>query len=163
MLVEGHSTTCSAGTSCRKRDCQNCISSNFLLAPAPFVLSSINLFNHLAINFLLLCDIHANESRWEDFVNIFDGLQATFTKETLSILVSKLECFVHTSWSTWRNSRSEALTIASHNISLNCWVSTRVNDLTGFDWCDSCEVSSLESRRGKTLLCERGKHCWLVF
>ena len=63
VVVKREATAGSASTSSGKRNSENSVGANLLLAPSPLVLSTIDLLNHLAVNGLLLGDIHTLESR----------------------------------------------------------------------------------------------------
>ena len=61
VLVKRHAARLGSSAGSSERDSQNRVSSNLLLAPSPLVLSSIDLFNHLTVDGLLLSDIHASK------------------------------------------------------------------------------------------------------
>lgn len=100
VLVKRQVVGGSSGAGSSQRNGKDGIGADLLLAPAPLVLSSINLFNHLAVDLLLLSHIHTLEGRAEDLVDIFDRLEASLSKEALGVLVSELEGLINTCRST---------------------------------------------------------------
>jgi hypothetical protein len=74
VLVERDISGMSSSSGDGKRDSEDSVSSKLGLAPAPFVLSSIKLSDHLVVNSSLLSDIHSLEGRGDDVVDIGNSL-----------------------------------------------------------------------------------------
>ena len=146
MLIEGKATAGSSSTGSSERDSEDSVGANFLLAPAPLVLSAVNLFHHLSVNSLLLGNIHALESRGEDIVDVLDSLKAALAKETLGVLITQLECLIDARGSARWNSSPEDLSIACKHVSLNGRVTAGVNDLAGAHGGNGGEAARLDAR-----------------
>ena len=87
---------CASSGNC-ERHSQNGVCADLLLAPAPLILSAIDLLDHLAIDLLLLSDIHALESGMKEVMNVFNGLKASLAHISFLILVSEFKSLVDTS------------------------------------------------------------------
>ena len=142
VLVKRNAAGDRASAGSGERDSEDGVGTNLLLDPAILILSTINLLNHLAVNSLLLRDIHALESRREDLVDVLDSLQAALTKEATSVLVAKLQSLVDASGGTRGDSCAEALSVAGEHVGLYCGVAARVDDFAGAHRRDSGEVST---------------------
>lgn len=96
VLVKRQAVGGSSSAGSSQRNSEDGIGTDLLLAPTPLILSSINFFNHLAVDLLLLSHIHTLEGRAEDLVDIFDCLEASLSKEALRVLVSELKGLIDT-------------------------------------------------------------------
>ena len=99
VLVKGQVVGGSSSAGSSQRNSEDGIGADLLLAPAPLVLGSINLFDHLAVDLLLLSHIHTLEGRAEDLVDILDGLEASLSKEALGVFVSEFKGLIDASGS----------------------------------------------------------------
>jgi len=81
----------------------------------------------------LVSNIHASNAWAEELVNVLHGLDASFTKISVGILVSQFESFINSSRCTTWNCSSENLPVLKDNVSFDGWVSSTVEDFSGFD------------------------------
>ncbi len=96
MLIEGDTASIGASASSGERYGENCVSADLLLAPSPFILGAINLFDHFLVNLGLMGDVHSLKSRGQNVVDVGYCFKTAFAIEPFWIFVSKLECFVDT-------------------------------------------------------------------
>lgn len=75
-------------------------------------------------------------------VHIVDSLEASLAQESLWVLVSQLEGLVDSSGGTGWDGSSEDVSAGGVDISLNCGVSSGVDDLSSSDLLDGREVSN---------------------
>lgn len=145
VVVKRDSAAGSTSTCSGEGNSEDCISANLLLAPAPLVLGAVNLLDHLAVDGLLLSDVHALERRRQDVVYVRDSLEAALAKEALRVLVAELKRLVDASGGARGNGSAEDLAVAGEYVGLDGRVATRVNDLARTDRGDSGEGSGLET------------------
>lgn len=143
VVVEWEASSISTSTGSCERNSENGVGTNLLLAPAPLVLGTIDLLDHLLVDGNLLGDVHTLESWGKDVVDIGNGLKATLSEESLWVLISELQSLINTSGGTGWDSSGEHLSVGGHNISLNGWVTTGVDDLTSTDARDGGEGAGL--------------------
>ena len=89
-------TFCVSTCSCDcQRNSKDCVCSNLLLAPSPFVLCAINLLDHHAINFILFGHVHTHECWFQMLVDVVYSLEASFAQEPVLVFVSEFKSFVN--------------------------------------------------------------------
>jgi len=96
-------------------------------------LGTINFFDHLSVNLFLVSNIHAGNAWADELVNVSHGLDASLTKISIGILVSQFEGFINTCRCTTWNCSSENLPVLEDNVGFDGWVSSTVEDFSGFD------------------------------
>jgi len=89
-------------------------------------------FNHELIDLSLLGNIHTDELRSNDGVDILNSLENTLTHVNGLITITKLTSLIDTSGSTRGDTRAEK-TLLSLKINLNGGVTARIVDLTSVD------------------------------
>jgi len=74
-------------------------------------------------------------------VNVLHGLDASLTEISIHILVSQFKSFINTSGCTTWNCSSENLPVLKDNVSFDGWVSSTIEDFSGFDGGNGGELS----------------------
>mmetsp|Transcript_54130 Transcript_54130/g.127198 ORF Transcript_54130/g.127198 Transcript_54130/m.127198 type:complete len:459 (-) Transcript_54130:23-1399(-) len=141
VLIERHAASSRTSTAHSHGHSQNCVGTNFGLAPSPLVLRSIDLFDHHLVNLGLVGDVHAQELWSENIVDVCNGLQYTLSQQTTFVTVSKLQGFVNSSRSSTGNGCTEQGS-PSAEVHFDGGVSSRIEDFPGFDSHDRLRVRS---------------------
>ncbi|ETW06711.1 hypothetical protein H310_02889 [Aphanomyces invadans] len=134
VLPEGYALGRGTGLAHGKRDSQDGVSTELLLAPAPFVLRAIKGFHHVHVEFLLVLFVLTDEGRRNDRVHVVHGLGHTLAEVGLAS-VAEFQRFKLTRGRTRRHGGAEE-TVFSDKVNFHSGVAAGVEDLARFDGLD---------------------------
>ena len=136
VLVEGEVGGLGGGTADGEGDTENGIGTELGLAPAPLVLGSVELLDHLLIDLGLLGGIHTDEGGGDNLVDVLDGGLDTLAHVLGLDLITELESLVDTSGGARGDGGSEETQFGG-DIDFDGGIAAGVEYLSGVNGLDS--------------------------